>query len=61
LGTAAGPTGCSKNPGTTCFDAGAIRIEAVTAPEPSPLLLFGIGLIAVSLVIQKKSKKSIRA
>jgi hypothetical protein len=56
LGGTAGPSGCIK-PGTTaCFDAGAIRIEAVAAPEPSPLLLFGIGLIAVSLVIQKKAK-----
>lgn len=42
-------------PGTTsCFDAGAIRIEAV--PESSTIILLATGLLGVALVSRKRAK-----
>jgi hypothetical protein len=57
IGTAAGDGGECLKPGfTPCFDAGAIRIENATVPEPSPLILIGTGLLGVALVTRKHGK-----
>ncbi len=54
------PCGGATDPITTtdCFDAGAIRIViSATTPEPSTLLLFGIGLLGVASWGRRYSKK----
>jgi PEP-CTERM motif-containing protein len=50
--------GCIRPGVNPCFDAGAIRIEAVAAPEPSALLLLGTGLVAIVAWRGKLLKKS---
>jgi len=55
-------TGCVRAGVTSCFDAGAIRIETVqvAVPEPSSLFLLGISLLGIFYAIQKLANKSIR-
>jgi hypothetical protein len=48
--------GCIRTGITSCFDAGALRIEQVSSPEPSALILLGFGLLGMFYVIQRQSK-----
>ena len=58
VGNTGGPTGCDRPGVTACFDAGAIRIEVNPAvPEPSAMLLMGIGLVGLA-AWGKKRKQS---
>ena len=58
VGNPATGTGCDRPGFTSCFDAGAIRIEAGTVvPEPSAMLLLGAGLIGLA-AWGKKRKQS---
>jgi hypothetical protein len=57
IGSAATSTSGCLRPGiTSCFDAGAIRIENAAVPEPSPLILIGMGLLGVAFVTRKRGK-----
>ena len=42
-----------------CFDAGALRIEVAPTPEPSILLLMGIGLVGIAAFNRKKAKNNV--
>jgi hypothetical protein len=55
--TTAPGAGCDRPGITSCFDAGAIRIEVVQGPEPSSMLLLGAGLIGLA-AWGKKRKQS---
>jgi PEP-CTERM motif len=56
LGAPTGPTGCVRTGITSCFDAGAIRIEAVGVPEPSSIVLVGTGLLGIGFLARKRAK-----
>lgn len=57
LGSAVTSTACNRGT-TSCFDAGALLIQQVptTTPEPSAVLLLGVGLLGMFFVIQRQSK-----
>jgi PEP-CTERM motif len=54
--------GCDKPGITACFDAGAIRIQVndipVTTPEPSVLVMLGVGLVGIAVVTRKRAKNN---
>ncbi|HEX4997744.1 MAG TPA: PEP-CTERM sorting domain-containing protein [Terriglobia bacterium] len=56
LGAPTGPEGCVRAGITSCFDAGAIRIQQANIPEASSVLLLGMGLVGIVLVGRKRSR-----
>jgi hypothetical protein len=53
--------GCDKTGITACFDAGAIRIQvndSIATPEPSVLLMLGVGLVGIAFVTRKRAKNN---
>jgi hypothetical protein len=56
LGSAVTSGACARGT-ASCYDAGALLIQQVTTtPEPSAVLLLGMGLLGVFFVIQRQSK-----
>jgi hypothetical protein len=60
--TTAPGAGCDKTGITSCIDAGAIRIQVndvpVTTPEPSVLMMLGVGLVAIAFVTRKLARNN---
>ena len=56
IGNATPGSGCLRPGITSCYDAGALRIEAAAVPEPASILLVATGLLGVAFVSRKRAR-----